>query len=280
MYLRRSWAVVTAAVAVAALLALGPPARADFVVTITDYDSSNNVVGSETITQNYGAGTTTITFTGSAASLYSSGTTGTAATGTLGNGSVNIDYTDSTGSHIVTGGASAPPATGATSGVGSVDTTQSTVNVNIGAGHTLVITEAVNNLGPLLGPLGSITSTLANSKISGTGSQDSLQSFYDAGNGTTAGVGTNYTGTQGPLTTLSGSATATAVFSGTSPFAISNVLTFNAGSDASALSATGTTLVNALPEPASMALWLSGLPVLGLARFWRRRQQRGPLAIA
>ena len=28
-----------------------------------------------------------------------------------------------------------------------------------------------------------------------------------------------------------------------------------------------------LPEPASIALWLSGLPVLGLARFWRRRRR-------
>ncbi|GEM_PF-5600691 len=283
MHLRGKWACAAATLAVAALLALGPPARADFVVVISEYSGANGtgtLLGQLTIDQNYGAHTTSFTTGGTNSASITNASAG------LGNGSISLGFADKVTGTTVGGSAAAPgdalTATGPQSGVSSVDATQSTTNVTIGKGvGSIVITEAVNALGPLTGPVGIMTSTLSNSLLSGGGS-DTLVSYFDQSNSTTAGTGINPTGTQGPLssgTPPGNTASATVAISGSSPFAINNIFTFN-GSQGAAIHDTATTTITVTPEPASLALWLSGLPVLGLVRYWRRRQRGGPLAVA
>ena len=247
MRYRRSWALATAAVAVAALLTLGPPVRADFEVIISD-------------------GTKTQTFADNATN------------DPLGAGKGVINFTFTDGANTVTGTASAP-GTGSSSNLSSAELTQSSVTVSLAAGNTLTIKEVVNNLSMATAP-GTMTSTLSNSAIGGVGAKDSFQSFIDSSNTFSPGVGANPTGTQGPLSTIgTDSASAQSPSGiGTTQFAISNILTFNAGSTTSTLSSTGTTEVFNAPAPAGLTLAFSGL-LCGLPLVWLRRQKVVPMAV-
>lgn len=246
MRYRRSWALATAALAVAALLNLGPPIRADFEVIISD-------------------GTTTTTYLDNATN------------DPLGAGKGVINFTFIDGANTVTGTAKAP-GTASSSNLSKAELSQSSITVNLAAGNTLTIKEVVNNLSMSTAP-GTMTSTLSNSAISGTGASDSFKSFIDSGNSLTPGSGANPTGTQGPLSSIgTNSASAQSPSGiGTGLFAISNILTFNAGSTDSTLSTTGTTDVFNAPAPGGLTLAFSGL-LCGLPLIWLRRQKVVPMA--
>ena len=191
-------------------------------------------------------------------------------------GIATVKYFDSKTGVTVNGSAEAPPAPG-TKTPNEADIFQQTLSVDAKKAATVTISEVANNIALPPGP-GLFTSEIASSKDAK--GKYTFQSWIDAGNSLTVGAGVSPTGLQGPNST-----TGDYLASGTSPggiggnpFAMSNKLTITFSGKGS-LNSDGTTTAFAAPEPASMALWLTGLPVLGLSRFWRRRQ-RGSSAIA
>jgi hypothetical protein len=239
MHLRRSWAFATAAVAVAALLALGPPVRADFSVTLT-------------------VGANSETFTGSQNSLSANN---------VSFGGYNISFVAA--SNNTPGNAT----------YGEMNLTSLTVN-NASAGSSpLTITEFASDFtSPQVNPL------YFQGQISGVGQAPTGTTLSS----TTTATGNGAGGTTVTTPTITMTNWANGVNSdweafspGTSPgnnYSLTQVYTLSGLGQGSNVSFDGESIAS-VPAPASLALWLSGLPVLGLARLWRRRQQ-GPLAIA
>jgi hypothetical protein len=264
MHLRGKWACAAATLAVAALLALGPPARADFVLILND-GKGNTAYYDMTTGSGSSTGTASVAFGGSLASGKIT------ADGSIGNFSFTFD------------------ALSTKQGPGNLASLDLSFNVERNGSNgtdTLTITgyqtgySLPNGPAVVTGAVGGTLDTSSDSITvhgwfdgSNTGNSSSPPAF------TTPSGSVDAFGPGGFTTTGPGSfSDPKATVNITGPFSLIDqvVITLNGGD-----AATGDLKTQIYtPEPASLALWLSGLPVLGLVRYWRRRQRGGPLAVA
>jgi len=125
---------------------------------------------------------------------------------------------------------------------------------------------------------GALTVTLADTGFTapGTGNAflDTQLSTTQLPTGSTVTSHSAVNGTAGgnvTLNTVSGGLREDIVLVGTNPFTLSNVTAFNMAG-AGTLQFTGITTVTAVPEPGTMAMAFSALPLLGLG-YWRHRRR-------
>lgn len=180
------------------------------------------------------------------------------------------------GNFTVSGTLDGPPHP-SDQGLGFLSQTQNTVNVVSTGGGTLTLTMVDQGLtlSPSQ-PTATLVSNISDSRF-GTevggppaGSQFTFQSWLNPANTTTPGGATG--GIQGPYTTAPiSNGLNTAVSVPSTPFSLINQLVLTATGPL-ALADTGTTqLEGAVPEPATITLVGTALPLIGLALRRRRR---------
>jgi hypothetical protein len=143
------------------------------------------------------------------------------------------------------------------------------VNVAIAGPGTLTIEVTDTDFSLLPNPQ-YVLSHAFGGTIAGTGSSATFESFVNASNAefdTSGAVSI----TSGPFGPVAFSDTQSKVFSGSSPFSVTQRMTISFGSGGGSYSGDGATTVFT-PAPAALVLLASGMPVLGLG-YWVRRKK-------
>ncbi len=242
MRYRRFW-VAAAAVAVATLLTLGPPARATFEI---DYSTDNGA----TITQLISSSTNAVNYTGAAGTynvILSAATDN--VPGTPANANVRVFNS------TVTGSGNGLILYFSADGFTNPHSPPADVLSTSSSGTNMAVSQ--------LDYAGYVGSTLAS--VPGGG----YQSIATAGPGTYSPL-TNGGAGSGPSIYTT--------FNAPSNYVLTQAVSFGAG-NINVGTITAEADVTPTPAPASLTLLFSGLPLLGLGRFWLRRRQ-GPLATA